>query len=63
MSQIINRPKRDNFILKAVRGTIEHRATWLYLLLKEAEKKGISWEDIGYPAIYKMNKRIFMNAV
>ena len=51
MNKIINRPKRNNFILKAVRGTLEHRATWLYLLLKEAEKKGIKWEDIGYPAI------------
>lgn len=30
---------------------MEHRATWLYLLLKEAEKKGIAWEDIGYTAV------------
>lgn len=51
MSRIINRPKRNNFILRAIRGTLEHRAAWLYLLLKEAEKKGIQWEDIGYPAI------------
>jgi len=51
MSQIINQPVRNNFILKAVRGTLEHRATWLYFLLKEAGKKGIKWEDIGYPAI------------
>ncbi|MCP4604155.1 MAG: L-2-amino-thiazoline-4-carboxylic acid hydrolase [Proteobacteria bacterium] len=50
MSKITNAPKRNNFILKAVRGTLEHRATWLYLLLKEAEKKGVKWEDIGYPA-------------
>jgi hypothetical protein len=51
MSKITNRPKRNNFLLKAIRGTLEHRATWLYLLLKEAEKKGVEWEDIGYPAI------------
>jgi hypothetical protein len=51
MSKITNVPKRNNFILKAIRGTLEHRATWLYLILKEAEKKGIQWEDIGYPAI------------
>jgi hypothetical protein len=51
MSKIRNIPKRNNFLLKAVRGTIEHRATWLYLLLKEGEKHGLRWEDIGYPAI------------
>lgn len=51
MGKIINVPKRKNFILKAVRGTLEHRATWLYLLLREAGKKGVNWEDIGYPAI------------
>ena len=51
MSKITNIPKRNNFVLKAVRETLEHRATWLYLLLKEGEKKGVKWEDIGYPAI------------
>ncbi|MBW1862964.1 MAG: L-2-amino-thiazoline-4-carboxylic acid hydrolase [Deltaproteobacteria bacterium] len=51
MSKITNVPKRNNFVLKAIRGTIEHRATWLYLLSKEGEKKGVKWEDIGYPAI------------
>ena len=51
MSKITNVPKRNNFILKAVRETLEHRATWLYLLLKEGEKKGVKWEDIGYPAV------------
>lgn len=50
MSKIINESKRNNPVIKAVRGTLEHRATWLYLLLKEAEKKGIKWEDIGYEA-------------
>ena len=51
MSKITNVPKRNNFVLKAVRETLEHRATWLYLLLKEGEKKGVKWEDIGYPAV------------
>ncbi len=51
MSKIKNVPRRNNFLLKAIRGTLEHRATWLYLLLKEAEKKGVKWEDIGLPAI------------
>jgi hypothetical protein len=51
MSNIINLSKKNNFILKAIRGTLEHRATWLYLLLNEAEKRGVQWEDIGLPAI------------
>jgi hypothetical protein len=51
MSKINNVPKRNNFLLKGIRSTMEHRATWLYLLLKEGEKKGVKWEDIGYPAI------------
>ncbi len=51
MSKISNLPKRTNFIIKAVRGTLEHRATWLYLLLKEVEKKGTAWEEIGPAAM------------
>lgn len=52
MSKIVNVSKRNNYVIKSIRGTLEHRATWLYLLLKEAEKKGVKWEDIGYPATY-----------
>ncbi len=52
MSRILNTPKITNFLVKAIRGTLEHRATWLYLLLREAEKKGLAWEDIGHPAIH-----------
>ena len=51
MTRISNVPKRNGLILKSIRGTLEHRATWLYLLLKEAEKKGVPWEDIGPPAV------------
>jgi hypothetical protein len=51
MSHIMNVPKYNNFFLKGIRGTLEHRATWLYLLLKEAENNGIAWEIIGFPAI------------
>jgi hypothetical protein len=51
MSKIINLPRKNNFFLNGIRGTLEHRATWLYLLLKEAEKNGIAWEAIGFPAI------------
>ena len=51
MTRISNVPKRNGLILKSIRGTLEHRATWLYLLLREAEKKGVAWEDIGPPAV------------
>jgi hypothetical protein len=50
-SRIVNSPKRNDPEIQFIRGALEHRATWMYLLLKEAEKKGIRWEDIGRPAI------------
>jgi hypothetical protein len=53
MSNIKNSPKYNNKIIKAVRGTLEHRATWLYLLLDEAEKRGISTEDFAKAAIMR----------
>lgn len=34
-----------------MRGAIEHRATWFYLLLDEAEKSGAAWEELGRKAI------------
>lgn len=51
MSKIKNTPKHNNKILQSIRGTLEHRATWLYLLLDEAEKKGLEWEDFSKTAI------------
>ena len=45
MSTISNIPRKNNFLIKAIRGLLEHRAAWLYLLLKEAGKKGIEWEE------------------
>ncbi len=51
MSNISNVAKMKNPIIRAIRGTLEHRAQWLYLNLKEVEKKGITWEEAGMPAI------------
>lgn len=51
MSNIKNYPRHNNKIIKAVRGTLEHRATWLYLLLDEAERNGISSESFAKAAI------------
>jgi hypothetical protein len=50
-SKIVNSPKRNDSEITFIRGALEHRATWMYLLLKEAEKKGLHWEDIGRPAV------------
>jgi len=51
MSNISNIPKKRNFLIKAIRELMEHRATWLYLILKEVGKKGIDWKEVADPAI------------
>ena len=38
-------------IITEVRKAIEHRATWMYLLLKEARERGLEWDDFGREAI------------
>ena len=53
MSNIKNYPKHNNKIIKTVRGQLEHRAAWLYLLLDEAEKRGISTEDFAKSAVMR----------
>jgi len=34
-----------------LRNAIEHRATWMYFLLDEAEKDGLEWDGFGRRAI------------
>ena len=53
MSNIKNIPKHKNKIIKAIRGLLEHRATWLYLLLDEASKRGIETEEFAKAAVMK----------
>jgi hypothetical protein len=36
-----------------LRNAYEHRATWFYLLLDEAEKAGADWETIGRNAVLR----------
>ena len=36
-----------------VRKAIEHRATWMYMLLKEALERGLDWDDFGREAVRK----------
>ena len=51
MNNIKNEPKIKNPLLQAVRGQLEQRAQWLYLLCDEAGKKGLEWEDFAPAAI------------
>jgi len=38
-------------LVAEIRKAIEHRATWMYNLLKEAREKGVAWDDIGRKAV------------
>ncbi len=51
MNNIKNEPKIKNPLLQAVRGQLEQRAQWLYLLCDEAGKKGLEWESFAPDAI------------
>ena len=53
MTRIKNIPKRNNPLIKAIRGLLEHRAAWLYLLLDEAEKRGLQTEEFVKAAILR----------
>ena len=51
--EIRNKPKITNKLIQAIRELLEHRAAWLYLLIDEAEKRGISTEDFAKSAIMR----------
>lgn len=51
MSKVKNDAKIKNPLLDAVREQLEHRATWLYLLCDEAQKRGLDPKDFGSDAI------------
>lgn len=53
MSKIVNRPVIDEPLVNGIRKAIEHRASWFYLLLNEAEKNGAELEKTGRAAIYQ----------
>jgi hypothetical protein len=40
-------------VVAEVRKAIEHRATWMYLLLTEARERGLDWDDFARDAIRK----------
>lgn len=51
MSKIHNEPKITFSLIQAVRGQMEQRAIWLYLLTDEAEKRGLPKEEFASAAI------------
>ncbi|HWT77727.1 MAG TPA: L-2-amino-thiazoline-4-carboxylic acid hydrolase [Candidatus Methylomirabilis sp.] len=48
---IENRATLDEPAVNDMRAAIEHRATWFCLLLDEAQKAGLPWEDVARRAI------------
>lgn len=56
-TMITNKGKKRNFIIENFRATIEQRASWLWLLCDEAEKKGLAWEDFAPAAITRYGER------
>lgn len=53
MSSIVNEPRLKGPVVAKVRSMFEHRAEWLYLVLDEAGKKGLKWEDFAPAAVYR----------
>jgi hypothetical protein len=56
MSTIRNEPRKGGRLLGKVRLMFEHRATWLFLLLDEARKKGLAWGDFAPDAILRCGR-------
>ncbi len=50
---IVNTPKEHGEQIEQLRGAIEHRATWMYLLLDEARKRGLDWDDFARKAVFR----------
>ncbi|MFZ3070580.1 MAG: L-2-amino-thiazoline-4-carboxylic acid hydrolase [Anaerolineaceae bacterium] len=52
MTEIHNIPTiTDDLTVNEVRAAIEHRATWMYLLMREARDRGLDWDDFARKAI------------
>ena len=51
MKEIANEAKNLDPKLADYRGQLEHRALWLLLLCRQAEKHGLGWEDFACDAI------------
>ncbi len=53
---IRNIPHEHDSHIEAIRNAIEHRATWMYLLMDEARKRGLDWEDFGRQAVLRCGR-------
>lgn len=50
---IHNQSKINDDQTNVYRSMVEHRATWLYLLLDEARKRGLDWDDFARKAVFR----------
>ncbi len=50
---ITNKPGKSDAVTDKLRAAIEHRALWMYLLMDEARKKGLDWDDFARKAILR----------
>jgi hypothetical protein len=53
---ITNTAKKHDETIEGLRGAIEHRAMWMYLLMDEARKKGLEWDDFARQAILRCGR-------
>ncbi|NLM44314.1 MAG: L-2-amino-thiazoline-4-carboxylic acid hydrolase, partial [Clostridiales bacterium] len=53
MAEIKNVPKINEQHVDEMRKAFEHRATWMYLLMDEARRRGLDWDDFARKAIYR----------
>ncbi len=51
MSKTYTQAEHEEILVSEIRKAIEHRATWMYLLLKEARERGLEWDDFGRAAV------------
>jgi hypothetical protein len=51
MEKRYTQQEHEEILVREIRKAIEHRATWMYLLLKEARERGLDWNEFARPAI------------
>jgi hypothetical protein len=53
MTVITNKPASEEKNIVDIRNAIEHRATWMSLLMNEARNSGLGWDDFARKAIFR----------
>lgn len=51
MEKTYTQQEHEEILVREIRKAIEHRATWMYLLLVEARERGLDWDEFARPAI------------